>query len=86
MFRVAVARRLHEASKRRPSPWRRHHGPASPNRIQRGTRMALRILARLADVFRDGASDDETVHFHQGPQSQPAVCYRPHCSSPRLSV
>lgn len=48
--------------------------------------MALRILARLADAFRDDASDDEPVHFHQGPHSEPTVCYDAHCSSPRLSV
>lgn len=26
------------------------------------------------------------VHFHNGPQGQPAVCDNPRCASPRLEV
>jgi hypothetical protein len=26
------------------------------------------------------------VHFHQGPQGQPAPCFDEHCPWPRLSV
>jgi hypothetical protein len=26
------------------------------------------------------------VHFHQGPQGQPAPCFDDHCANPRLSV
>jgi hypothetical protein len=26
------------------------------------------------------------VHFHQGPQGQPAPCFDAHCPNPRLSV
>ncbi len=27
-----------------------------------------------------------SVHFHQGSEGQPAVCYDAHCPSPRLDV
>ncbi len=34
------------------------------------------------------AQQDETpaVHFHQGPQGQPAPCFDQRCPNPRLSV
>jgi hypothetical protein len=30
--------------------------------------------------------DAEQIHFHQGPQGQPAPCFDAHCSRPHLSV
>jgi hypothetical protein len=29
---------------------------------------------------------DAGVHFHQGPQGQPAPCFDERCENPRLSV
>ena len=44
-------------------------------------------LRTIRDRIRTFAADDEThVHFHQGPQGQPAPCFDSRCSSPRLSV
>ena len=41
----------------------------------------------IADRLRSlAAPTDESVHFHQGPQGQPAPCFDERCSSPRLSV
>jgi hypothetical protein len=41
------------------------------------------ITQRIKRVAAPGPSG---VHFHQGPQGQPAPCYDEHCASPRLSV
>ena len=45
--------------------------------LQRKIRNGIRRLA---------ATDVADVHFHQGPQGQPAPCFDEHCSNPRLSV
>jgi hypothetical protein len=39
------------------------------------------IIRRLAT-----SGQAETVHFHQGPQGQPAPCFDTGCASPRLDV
>lgn len=39
--------------------------------------------------IRDIVSDPDVepaVHFHQGPESTPAVCYDTRCARPRLDV
>jgi hypothetical protein len=44
-------------------------------------------LHRLAALL--GGADSATeahVHFHQGPQGQPAVCHDHACAAPRLTV
>jgi hypothetical protein len=41
-------------------------------------------MTRLFQVFR--APSAETVHFHRGPQGQPAPCYDAGCPMPRLSL
>jgi hypothetical protein len=44
-----------------------------------------RAIHWVLDVLRDPDTEPE-VHFHQGPENTPAVCYDAHCASPRLSV
>jgi hypothetical protein len=46
--------------------------------------MARRILAAIAGALREQPA--ELVHFHQGAEGQPAVCYDTGCGSPRLSI
>ena len=48
----------------------------------------MRHLTRtIASRIRGFAgTDTESVHFHQGPQGQPAPCFDERCASPRLSV
>ena len=45
-------------------------------------------IRSIRDRIRRFATDDQTtaVHFHQGPQGQPAPCFDEHCPNPRLSV
>ena len=45
-------------------------------------------IRSIRDRIRRFAADDQTevVHFHQGPQGQPAPCFDERCSNPRLSV
>ena len=47
--------------------------------------MARRVIHWIANVMRDPYTEPQ-AHFHQGPQSTPAVCYDPHCGSPRLDI
>ena len=47
--------------------------------------MARRVIQWIANAVRDPYKEPQ-AHFHQGPQSTPAVCYDPRCSSPRLDV
>jgi hypothetical protein len=47
--------------------------------------MTRRLKQWIADLAPASASDLE-VHFHQGPDSRPAVCHDPHCGSPHLDV
>ena len=44
-----------------------------------------RIIRALADAFGDGPAE-APVHFHQGPEGGPAVCYATDCPNPRLKV
>ena len=47
------------------------------------------MTRRLIDWIMDVVLDQDTepaAHFHQGPESTPAVCYDAHCGSPRLDV
>ena len=46
-------------------------------------RITRTLVGRLRNLTADG---DNAVHFHQGPQGQPAPCFDERCSSPRLSV
>jgi hypothetical protein len=47
--------------------------------------MARRVIAWIANVMREPYTEPEP-HFHQGPESTPAVCYDLRCASPRLDV
>jgi hypothetical protein len=45
------------------------------------------MLRTIRSRFRGlTARADSGVHFHQGPQGQPAPCFDDRCESPRLSV
>jgi hypothetical protein len=48
--------------------------------------MARRVIQWIANVMRDDPYTEPQAHFHQGPESTPAVCYDPRCGSPRLDV
>lgn len=49
--------------------------------------MARRTLDAIIDVLRGNElRREDPVHFHQGPEGQPAACYDERCSSPRLDV
>jgi hypothetical protein len=50
--------------------------PHAPTRPQK----RRRVLAHLR------APEHDAVHFHRGPQGQPAPCFDGDCTSPRLSV
>ena len=47
--------------------------------------MTRRLIDWISDVLLD-AHTEPTAHFHQGPDSTPAVCYDARCGSPRLDV
>jgi hypothetical protein len=47
--------------------------------------MARRVVQWIAHVMRDQYTEPP-AHFHQGPESTPAVCYDPRCGSPRLDI
>jgi hypothetical protein len=42
------------------------------------------LIARIRSLTT--RNDSAEVHFHQGPQGQPAPCFDEHCPQPRLSV
>jgi hypothetical protein len=46
--------------------------------------MAQRFLSRIRHALRDGSADTHEVHFHSGPEGQPAPCFNARCSSPKL--
>jgi hypothetical protein len=48
--------------------------------------MTHRVIQWIANVVRDPDTEESEAHFHQGPDSTPAVCYDPHCGSPHLDV
>jgi hypothetical protein len=47
--------------------------------------MADRVIQWIAKLIRDPETEARP-HFHQGPDSTPAVCYDERCGSPRLDV
>ena len=47
--------------------------------------MAHRLISWITGILRD-ADGEAQPHFHQGPESLPAVCYDEDCRSPRLDV
>jgi hypothetical protein len=47
--------------------------------------MARRVIDWIANVMREPYTEPEP-HFHQGPESTPAVCYDPRCAAPHLNV
>jgi hypothetical protein len=44
-----------------------------------------RIKQWIASAMRDQYTEPE-AHFHQGPETTPAVCYDERCRIPRLDV
>jgi hypothetical protein len=47
------------------------------------TRLKINMLRRAIAHRRD---TEPPVHFHSGPQGQPAACFDERCHSPRLDV
>ena len=47
--------------------------------------MARRVIDWITNVMREPYTEPEP-HFHQGPESMPAVCYDAGCGMPRLDV
>ena len=47
--------------------------------------MARRVIDWITNVMREPHTEPEP-HFHQGPESTPAVCYDARCGMPRLDV
>lgn len=47
--------------------------------------MKHRVVQWFTDVLRDPDTEPQP-HFHQGPESTPAVCYDERCAVPRLDV
>jgi hypothetical protein len=45
--------------------------------------MARRVIGWISGAFH-GPATEAAVHFHQGPESTPAVCYDQRCPLPRL--
>jgi hypothetical protein len=48
--------------------------------------MAHTFRTFMSMLARDPIADDAHVHFHRGPQGQPAACHDPKCPAPRLTV
>ncbi len=48
------------------------------------------MTSKLKNLIRSIVSSPESelahVHFHRGPQGQPAACHDARCASPHLSV
>jgi hypothetical protein len=53
--------------------------------IEKGRAMKRRMIGWILDVVREPHAEPE-AHFHQGPQSTPAVCYDARCRNPRLDI
>jgi len=47
--------------------------------------MTHRVIQWITNVVHDRHTEPQ-AHFHQGPESTPAVCYDARCRSPRLDV
>jgi hypothetical protein len=45
----------------------------------------MAVLRKIGARLHKPANTTE-VHFHQGPQGQPAPCFDERCPNPRLSV
>jgi hypothetical protein len=48
--------------------------------------MATTLRTFISLLVRDSRDDEAHVHFHNGPQGQPAACHDRGCVSPRLSL
>jgi hypothetical protein len=48
--------------------------------------MATTLRTFISLLVRDSRTDETHVHFHRGPQGQPAACHDRTCSSPRLEL
>ena len=48
--------------------------------------MATTLRTFISLLVRDSRADETHVHFHRGPQGQPAACHDRACSSPRLEL
>jgi hypothetical protein len=48
--------------------------------------MARTFQTFLSRLVRGSQSQEQHVHFHRGPQGQPAACHDSRCDLPRLSV
>jgi hypothetical protein len=48
--------------------------------------MARTLQTFRSRLVREPQSEEQHVHFHRGPQGQPAACHDPRCDLPRLSV
>ena len=53
---------------------------------QRGYRMTRLDINALRRAIANRRNIKPPVHFHSGPQGQPAACFDEHCHSPRLDV
>lgn len=67
--------------------WARTVDNAGMNIKNRGA-AGLHLPHAIRDRIRNlaGVADHGDVHFHQGPQGQPAPCFDARCPNPRLSV
>ena len=56
--------------------------------MQKGPHMKRLLHRTIRDSLRVHTSPSQSadVHFHQGPQGQPAPCFDEHCPNPRLTV
>ena len=46
----------------------------------------MRTFRTFISLLAHGPQADERhVHFHRGPQGQPAACHDRHCPNPRLA-
>jgi hypothetical protein len=48
--------------------------------------MATTLRRFISLLVRDSHAEETHVHFHRGPQGQPAACHERGCTSPRLSL
>jgi hypothetical protein len=48
--------------------------------------MTRTLRAFITRITRDPHADEAHVHFHSGPQGQPAACHDPRCQAPRLTT
>ena len=50
------------------------------------TTTIAKLMKRTRQAMRIDGYKEPDVHFHSGPEGQPAVCYDRTCSRPRLTV